>query len=459
MIDLSFMRDRPVAVLGLGKTGLPSARALYASGVPVWAWDDKPEAMEAARTQGIDIADPMTAPLENMRTLLLSPGIPHSFPAPHPAVVRAREAGLEIVSDIELLVRADKTARFVGITGTNGKSTTTALIGHILKRCKLNCEIGGNLGPAVLGFDMQRERGAYVLELSSYQLELTPSLTPDVGILLNITPDHLERHGGMEGYVAAKRSLFRKNERPQTAIIGIDDEYCRAIADALKSEDGFNVVTLSVGKGPATIRVEGGSLVDTRSGFTANLANFQNLPGKHNWQNAAASYAAGIALGISADDILAAMRSFPGLDHRQQRIATVDGITFVNDSKATNADAAEKALSCYEAIYWIAGGLPKEGGLNGLEPLMGRVRHAFLIGKASNEFAEWLDGKATYTKCGTLDKAVEAAWQMASRDRIEDAVVLLSPACASWDQFRSFEHRGQVFTGLVRHIATEAVTS
>ena len=449
MIDLSFLREHPVAVLGLGKTGLPSALALYESGVPVWAWDDNPASVDAARARGLDIADLNVADLHGVETLLLSPGIPHSFPAPHTAVTHARKAGLEIVSDIELLLRADRQAKIVGITGTNGKSTTTALIAHILKECGARLQVGGNLGPAVLDFERVGADGLYVLELSSYQLELTPSLTPDVGILLNITPDHLARHGGMEGYVAAKRSLFRKGGRPQTAIVGIDDEYSAGIARAVASEPGFEIVTLSVAGQDATLSVSGTQLTDTRDGTVVDLSLFPALPGTHNAQNAAAAYAACRALGLPADRIAAAMASFPGLDHRQKLVRTIGGIAYVNDSKATNADAAEKALACYRDIYWIAGGQAKEGGLNGLEPLMDRIRHAYLIGEAATAFGQWLEGKAPYTLCGTLENAIAAAHAQAQRDRIVEAVVLLSPACASWDQFRSFEHRGEVFAEMV----------
>ena len=493
MIGLSHLAGQSVAVLGLGKTGLPSALALMRSGVNVFAWDDSETSREAAATQGIEILDLSDSGFEGVSTLVLSPGIPHSFPQPHPAVVRARASGARIVSDIELLFEADPGGTYIGITGTNGKSTTTALLDHVLKQAGKRTQVGGNLGPAALGFERMGEGGVYVLELSSYQLELTPSLSPDIGILLNITPDHLDRHGGMGGYVAAKRSLFRAGQKTQIAVIGVDDEHCAQIAAGLletpsppsggegrderpstasragpppsplplwrsESETAaphFDVITVSVAGYPATITVQNAILTDTRTGETLDLSQYPALPGSHNWQNAACVFAAAQAMGVGLSTIEAGFASFRGLAHRQQRIAEIAGVTYINDSKATNADSVEKALSCYNDIHWIAGGLPKEGGLDGLEPLMPRIRHAYLIGKAEEEFAAWLAGKAPFTRCGTLDRAVAAARGNAQAG----SVVLLSPACASWDQFTSFEHRGEVFTALVRQLEKTGVAA
>jgi UDP-N-acetylmuramoylalanine--D-glutamate ligase len=347
----------------------------------------------------------------------------------------------------------------IAVTGTNGKSTTTALIGHILKECGYRLEVGGNLGQPVLGFNAVGAGGVYVLELSSYQLELTPSLAPDIAVLLNITPDHLGRHGGMDGYIAAKRSIFRRGTRPQTAIIGIDDEPCREIAFDLANAPVFNAVTISAVSPEASVTAIDGLLADHRTGFAADLTSIPSLPGAHNGQNAAASYAACVAFGVDPQSILTAMKTFPGLAHRQQRVATINGVTYINDSKATNAEAAGKALACYEPIYWIAGGQAKEGGLNGLEPLMPRVRRAFLIGEAEADFAAWLDRRAAYTRCGTLDRALSEAHALAQQEQLPHAVILLSPACASWDQFKSFEHRGEAFGAAVRALAEKAAAA
>jgi UDP-N-acetylmuramoylalanine--D-glutamate ligase len=505
MIDLSFLKGKTVAVLGLGKTGLPSALALAKSGAEVLAWDDNPVSRDQAERNGLKLTDLNISDLDDTAFLLLSPGIPHTFPEPNPTVARFKALDIPLLSDIELLRQADPAAKIVAITGTNGKSTTTALIGHILAGAGRKVQVGGNLGPAVLAFEQLGANGIYVLELSSYQLELTPSLKANIAILLNITPDHLDRHGGMEGYVAAKANIFRG---AKTAIVGIDDQFCRGIAEQLSgqlasplpgervlslspqglgavgegqrqdksavvdtaNEDGppltrspfgrptsplGEVITLSLDEPTSTITFTDGQLHDHRSNFKQSL-DFPALPGPHNAQNAAAAYAACLSLGLSTAQIRKGMASFPGLAHRQQRIATVDGIVFINDSKATNADAAAKALACYETIYWIAGGQPKAGGLDGLEELMPRVRHAFLIGEAANAFGSWLAGKVAYSHCGTLDRAVAAAYDMVASDNLPGAVVLLSPACASWDQFQSFEHRGQVFTDLVQTLAKEA---
>ena len=455
MIDLSFLREHPVAVLGLGRTGISAAMALYESGVPVWAWDDTPAKVEDAREQGLDIVDLTTADLKGLEYLVLSPGIPHTHPAPHPVVTRAHQVGLKIVSDIELLFHADPDARYVAITGTNGKSTTTALVGHILQACGIPCQVGGNLGPAVLGFDKMGEDGIYVLEMSSYQIELTPSLTPDVAVLLNITPDHLSRHGGMDGYVAAKRGIFHKGLRKQIAVIGVDDVPSRTIARKLEMEDIWKLVTISVEGDDATISVKDGVLSTARGGRVIDLSELPALPGKHNAQNAAAAFAACRVLGIEQRRILDAMKTFPGLDHRQHRVAVIGGVAYINDSKATNADAAAKALACYQDIYWIAGGQAKEGGLDGLEDLMPRIRHAYLIGDAQDQFATWLEGRAPFSKCGTLIQAVAEAHVAAQASHIEGAVVLLSPACASWDQFKSFEDRGEQFTRMIGSLSKE----
>ena len=457
MIDLGFLKDVPIGVMGLAKSGLAAAQALKAAGAELWAWDDGDRGREAARSLGIEPVDLRTAPLGRLQSLVLSPGIPHTFPQPHPVAARAREAGAEIIGDIELLVRAEPLARTVGITGTNGKSTTTALIGHILSQAGLPAAVGGNLGTPVLAFDPPGERGVYVLEMSSYQLELTPSVVFEVAVLLNISPDHLDRHGGMDGYVAAKRRIFQGTRDRQTAVIGVDDEWCRAIHAGLVAEERRAVVPVSVSRELANgVYAPEGMLIDATAGVPETVMDLREaaaLPGRHNWQNAAAAYAAARALRIEPRIIADAIRSFPGLPHRQQLVAELEGIRFVNDSKATNADAAARALSCYDAIYWIAGGKAKEGGLNGLEAFMPRIRHAFLIGEAADDFATWLDGRAPYTKSGDLASAVEAASEVARAERRANPVVLLSPACASFDQFANFEERGAVFARLAAELA------
>jgi UDP-N-acetylmuramoylalanine--D-glutamate ligase len=463
---------RRVAILGLARSGRAAARSLAAGGAQILAWDDNSAVRDAvaAEVPLCDLAAPtLTLPRiqgregwgqadwRDIAALVLSPGIPHHYPAPHPVVLLAREAGTEIIGDIELLGRAQPEARYVGITGTNGKSTTTALLGHILASARRRVEIGGNLGTAALSLAPLGSDGTYVLEASSFQLELITTLAFDVAVLLNITPDHLDRHGGMAGYIAAKRRIFAHQIPASTAIVGIDDPICRDLANELRrtgpNGGAGKVVPISVTeRAPGGIYVDQGRLVDATGQeplVVLDLVLAERLPGSHNWQNAAAAYAAARALGVAAQDAVAAIRSFPGLAHRQELVDTIDGVRFINDSKATNADAAEKALTCYEAIYWIAGGLPKAGGITPLAPYFRRLRHAYLIGTATEEFAVTLGSSVRFTRCGDLATATEAAAEQAHRDGVPGAVVLLSPACASYDQFVDFEARGDAFRALV----------
>jgi UDP-N-acetylmuramoylalanine--D-glutamate ligase len=442
------MAQRFAAVLGLGRSGLVAAQALRASDARVWAWDDDERARGQAAAEGLRLVDLNYCDWSAPEFLLISPGIPHTHPAPHPAAARARAADKPIIGDVELLLRAQPDATYIGITGTNGKSTTTALIGHVLKEAGRRVETGGNIGASALGLAPLGVDGCYVLELSSYQLELTPSLDCRVAVLLNITPDHLDRHGGMAGYIAAKTHIFAGTDEQRAAIVGIDDAPSRALRDGLVAEGHPRVVPISVeGAAPGGIYVADGMLIDDLDGRAtkiAALASFARLPGKHNGQNVAAAYATARLLGLDAATIVAGIASFPGLAHRQEQVGEIDGIRFVNDSKATNGEAAAKALASYDNIYWIAGGLPKEGGLAATEPYWGRVRKAFLIGSAAADFAAELDGRVPHEICGTLDAAVAAGYA-AARQQGGPATILLSPACASFDQFANFEARGNAF--------------
>ncbi len=451
-LDLSAFAGTPIAVLGLGKSGLSAARALRKGGADVRAWDDDPARRAAAHNDGVALVDFAEAGLAGVSTLLLSPGIPHTHPAPHPAVTQARAAGCEIVCDIELLARTERDAVYVGVTGTNGKSTTTALIGHILQTLGKRAVIGGNIGAPALSLAPMGDGGIYVLELSSYQLELLPSATFDVAILLNISPDHLDRHGGMAGYIAAKRHIFDRQTARHTAIVGVDDPDSRAIYDELANQQQA-VIAVSVDRPIAGgIYVAEGWLIDDRGGDARriiDLGTVDTLPGPHNAQNAAVAYAAVAVITAgdgSIDDaaIAAAIATFPGLAHRQELVAVVDGCRFINDSKATNADAAARALACNDNIIWIAGGRAKAGGIEPLAPWFPRIRHAFLIGEAADDFAKTLEGQVPYTLSGDLATAVAGAAELARSDP-QSNVVLLSPACASFDQFADFEARGEAF--------------
>jgi UDP-N-acetylmuramoylalanine--D-glutamate ligase len=453
MIPVTAFKDLKIGVLGLGRSGLVAAHALAAGGAKVMAWDDAAATRDKAAAEGIPVVDLGTADLAGVPALVLSPGIPHTHPAPHPVVVRARDAGVEIIGDIELLARAQRDAATVGITGTNGKSTTTSLIAHIVEKAGRKVAVGGNLGTPALSLPPLGSDGTYVLEMSSYQLELTHSLAFDAAILLNVTPDHLGRHGGMEGYIAAKKRIFRGQAKPQAAIVGVDDEICRGIHDALARDGRQTVVPVSAEHRVAGgVYVADGVLTDDTAGNAIpviEMAGLARLPGIHNWQNAAAAYAAVRQLGIATDVAADALKSFPGLAHRQELIATIDGVRYVNDSKATNADAAAKALACYETVYWIAGGLAKEGGIVSLAPYFGRIRNAFLIGDAATAFADSLGSAVHHRRSGELATALSAAREAALADGGKDAVVLLSPACASFDQFSDFEARGDAFRHLV----------
>ena len=458
-LDFSFLRGGPpVAVLGLGKSGMATAAALQASGVDVAAWDDEQAGRRVAAERSIPLVDLTEADLGDMRFLVLSPGIPLHFPEPHAVVRRANAADCAIVGDIELLYLAEPDARYVGITGTNGKSTTTSLIGHILAEAGMGIAVGGNLGTAVLTFPPLGADGTYVLEMSSYQLDLIDTTVFDAAVLLNITPDHLDRHGGMDGYIAAKERIFARQSGPQAAIVGIDSAASRGVWERLAAAGHGRLIPISVGKAtPGGVYVLDGWLTDDIDGAAEreiDLKTIQRLPGAHNWQNAAAAWAVARVSGVAKSTIASALKSFPGLVHRQQLVRTIGNILFVDDSKATNADAAEKALSSYERIFWIAGGRAKEGGLSGLESLMPRVVHAFLVGEAADAFADWLDGKAPYTIVGTIDRAAEAAYAMAKADG-QGGVVLLSPACASFDQFPNFEVRGRFFVNAVNALSAE----
>lgn len=458
MIAAAGFEKRNVAVLGLGKSGLATVRSLEAGGAKVFAWDDAPAKRDEAAKEGFLLVDSSDWDWQSLAAMILSPGIPFTHPEPHPAVKRAQAAGVEVIGDIELFQRAvkasGKPARVVAITGTNGKSTTTALIGHMVRRCGGNAQVGGNIGKAVLELDEPEASTVYVVEVSSYQIDLAPSLAPNVAVLLNITPDHIDRHGTVEHYADVKARIFAHQGEADTAVIGIDDGFTSDICTRELAKRVEKVVPVSVGKTISRgIYALGGQLYDslgTQTVKAGDLSAIKTLAGAHNWQNAAAAYATGRALGYQRERILAAFESFPGLAHRMEIVGEADGIRYVNDSKATNADAASKALATYENIYWIIGGKAKEGGISSLEEWFPRIRRAYLIGEAASAFAETLRGKVEAIHCGTLDRAIDAASRDAAADSAELKVVLLSPACASFDQFKSFEERGDVFRAAVQ---------
>ena len=461
MIPVRGFEGKKVAVFGLARSGLAAARALVAGKAEVVVWDEKPEAREAAHAEGFALEDLATADWFSLAALMLSPGVPLTHPKPHWTVEKAREAGVEILGDIELFARtvaaspAHKRPKIVAITGTNGKSTTTALVGHVFRQAGRDVRIGGNIGVGVLALDDMHGGAVYVLELSSYQLDLTSSLKADVAIVLNISPDHLERHGDMEGYVAAKKRILLNQGKGDTAVVGIDDPWCQQICTEITAANRRTILPISarrsMGRGVYALQ---GVLYDAtgeRVTEVADLMRARSLPGRHNWQNAAAAYAAGRALGLTVEDTVDGLMTFPGLAHRMESVGTIGKVRFINDSKATNADAARQALASYPKVYWIAGGQPKTGGIEGLSDLFSVVAKAYLVGEAEGAFARTLEGRVPYARCHTIDRAVQAAFADA-RASGREAIVLLSPACASFDQFADFEERGEAFRTAVHEL-------
>ncbi|MEZ5918665.1 MAG: UDP-N-acetylmuramoyl-L-alanine--D-glutamate ligase [Alphaproteobacteria bacterium] len=455
------LEGKPVFVFGLGASGLSVIRALHKAGAKIVAWDDDAGRRAQAEKEGASLADPEQGGLEGTACLVLAPGVPLHYPEPHPVVHAARRAGVEIIGDLEILHRAGHGRKTVGITGTNGKSTTASLIAHILKQAGRKPVLGGNIGVPALNLEMPPKDDVFVLEISSFQMDLCPNFRPDIAVLLNITPDHIDRHGSFEGYAAAKARMF---EGPGTAVISVDDKSCRAILKDIGKGGERDIVTFSVDKdlrgevaeSRTVCILEDGMVIDMMGDGPVeaeNLNQAKALQGRHNAQNAAASYAVCRLLGLTPEKIAEGFKTYPGLAHRQLCVRVINGVSYVNDSKATNAQAAATALACFQNIYWIVGGRPKAGGLAGLEALTERVRHAFVIGEAEDEFSAWLECHGVpYSRSHTLEMAVSEAHRAAQQERGQPGgagVVLLSPACASFDQFTSFEARGDAFVKLV----------
>lgn len=457
MIPVTSFAGKRVAVFGLGGSGLASCEALRAGGADVVACDDSADRMAAAAQAGFVSADLRNAAWETFAALVLTPGVPLTHPQPHWTVLLAQRAGVEVIGDVELFCRERRrhapNAPFVAITGTNGKSTTTALIAHLMREAGHDVQMGGNIGTAILSLEPPRAGRVHVIEMSSYQIDLCPSLDPSVGILLNVSEDHIDRHGSIDHYAAVKERLVAGVQPGGAAIVGVDDGWCRAVADRL-DQAGKPVVRVSV-KQPladgmyverdAIIRAAGGARTEI-----ARIGGIGSLRGVHNAQNATCAAAAVLALGVRGDVLQKGLRSFPGLAHRMEQTGRRGNVLFVNDSKGTNADATARALASFGDIFWIAGGKSKSGGITSLAEFFPRIRKAYLIGAAAQEFAATLDGKVPYEISETLEVAVPNAARDADVAGLPDAVVLLSPACASFDQFPNFEVRGVRFGELVR---------
>ncbi|BAU93741.1 UDP-N-acetylmuramoyl-L-alanyl-D-glutamate synthetase [Methylorubrum populi] len=455
MTPATTFAGRKVALFGLGGSGLATVRSLLAGGADVLAWDDNAGSRDRAREQGITVTDLNEADWSGFTALVLAPGVPLTHPEPHWTVGLARGAGIPIIGDIEIFCRERAAlapgAPFVAITGTNGKSTTTALTAHLLRHAGRDVQMGGNIGTAILSLEPPAANRVHVVELSSFQIDLTPSLKPGVGILLNLTPDHLDRHGTMENYAAIKERLVAGAD---LAVIGVDDAYCAAIAGR-RTGERIRLHVEGHGDAAGDYVCAAGRVRDSDGAVIAEISGIPSLLGDHNLQNAAAAVVAAIRLGLSREEIAAGLNSFPGLAHRMEPLRRIGPTLFVNDSKATNADSTEKALLAFRDIHWIVGGKAKEGGIEPLAPLFDRVTHAYLIGASSDAFAATLEGRVPFTQCGTLEAATAAAADAARTSGTEAPVVLLSPACASYDQFPNFEVRGDRFRDLVSALSDE----
>ncbi len=466
MIPVKGFSGQKVAVLGLGRSGLATARALRAGGAQPVCWDDNPDARERAQAEGFACTDLLrNGAFDQIAALIVSPGIPHLYPTPNPVVAAALDAGVPVDNDIGLFFRSfagpewnnyDTPPRVIAVTGSNGKSTTAALIHHILTEAGRDAQLAGNIGRGVLDIDPGGDGSVVVLELSSYQTELARSLTPDVAVFTNLSPDHLDRHGGMGGYFAAKRRLFAEGG-PDRAVIGVDEAEGAFLAGQMAEGPADDrVIRISVERkltGPGwQVFARKGFLSEYRKGRQAgsiDLRAIKGLPGTHNHQNACAAYAACRSLGLAPRVIEDALHSYPGLPHRSQIIAEAGGVTYVNDSKATNVDSAVKALGAFKRIRWICGGLEKEGGLDALNDAASDVLKAYVIGREAAGFAMQLNVDAQV--CTTMVAAVEQA--MADAEAGE--TVLLAPAAASFDQYDNFEQRGEDFADNVRQRLAE----
>lgn len=462
MIPVTGFDGQKIAVLGLGRSGLTAARALLAGGAVPVVWDDNPAARETAGAEGFEVRDlTRQGAFDDVARLVVSPGIPHLYPTPNAVIAAAWAAGVPVDNDVGLFFASfgsgdwynfDTPPRVVAVTGSNGKSTTSALIHHILDQSGRPTQLAGNIGRGVLDIEPPVDGEVIVLELSSYQTDLARALTPDVAVLTNLSPDHLDRHAGHGGYFAAKRRLFAEGG-PDRCVIGVDEDEGRYLANQLaEGPSDDRVIRLSSGTkltGPGWhVFARKGFLAEWRKGkqiANIDLRDIAGLPGAHNHQNACAAYAVCRTLGLSPRVIEAGLQSYGGLPHRSQVVGAVNGVTFVNDSKATNVDSAAKALQAFAKVRWICGGLAKEGGVDALLPDVGSVAKAYVIGREAAQFAMDLKGVETEV-CTTMEAAVKAA----VRDAEEGDVVLLAPACASFDQYDNFEKRGEDFIANVQ---------
>jgi len=461
LIPVTTFARKHVAVFGLGSSGLLAARALKEGGANVVVFDDEVKKIEEAKAAGLTAQDLRNLDWSNVAALVLAPGVPLTHPQPHWAAALAGKAQVEIIGDIELFCRerakSGAACPLIAITGTNGKSTTTALTTHLLKSAGRDAQMGGNIGVPVLALEPFKAGRIYVLEISSYQIDLAPSLKPTIGILINISPDHLDRHGTLENYAAIKERLVANAE---LSLVGVDDELTDAIVRRLSKRGDLNVTPVSATRelpwgyfvSGTRVLAKGNNQKSKDAEVLGDLSGISTLRGSHNAQNAAFACGAAWQSGLTPAEIARGLKTFPGLPHRMEEVGRKANVLFINDSKATNADSAAKALASFHDIFWIAGGKPKIGGIVSLAEFFPRIRKAYLIGEAAKEFAGTLEGKVPHEMNGVLSAAVVAAARDAEASGSKEPVVLLSPACASFDQYPNFEVRGKAFTDIVRAI-------
>ncbi|WP_333023088.1 UDP-N-acetylmuramoyl-L-alanine--D-glutamate ligase [Wolbachia endosymbiont of Pentidionis agamae] len=439
MQALDQYKSKSIAVFGLGKTGLSAINNFMSNKVKVYAWDDNKEEILKAKEihSECNFLHPQKYNWQEIVALILSPGIPILYPSPHWVVKLARKFNCLIKSDIELfleiIAKKDPQPKIIGVTGTNGKSTTTSLIGHILQLAGKTVDIGGNLGNPVLNFSLDKE--IYVIELSSFQLDLMSKFSIDIAVLLNITPDHLDRYENMEKYIEAKFKLISNSK---VAVIGYDNEITFNIFNNFIQ----NKIPISI----KTMVKQGISLIGNNLFVYGKkiLINKTKIDLASNAENIAAAYAVCSLLRIDSDIIINGITSFIGLRHRNEMLGKIRNVLFINDSKATNAESTKKGILSYKNIYWIVGGRSKKEGIEPLKSYFQRIKKAFLIGESTDVFADTLKNKVSFVKCGNLKNAFNLAYQEALHDK-KEATIFFSPACASFDQWRNFEERGESF--------------
>ena len=478
-------------VFGLGISGNPAVKFLLKQGYEVIAGDDNKSSLDSLNKyleehqdlkSHLKIVDNIESiDWKNAECLVLAAGIPLKYPTPHKIALAANQKNCPIICDVEILYLFNNQAKFIGITGTNGKSTTTALTGHIFESTKKPYAVGGNIGTGALALPKLNADENYIIEMSSYQLDLTVKTRFHIANLLNITPDHLDRHKDMNGYIAAKKRIFMNQTKDDFAIIDVDNVNSKMVYEELKNDQNFqatlipisnkyvvdsgismigDIIYNNINYSPPSFAKENilanslplnrGSITKTESVIDLGIRQF--LKGEHNSQNIAFAFANCFLSGISEEQIIAAIKTFKGLRHRMQLVANINGINFINDSKATNAESTQNALKTYNNIYWILGGKPKDGGISSLEQYFSKIKYAFLIGDATEEFAKTLGNKVEYFKCGDLKTAFEMAYNLALKDQSQEKNILLSPACASFDQWKNFEQRGDFFCELTKRI-------